>query len=204
MLERSVGIVERLRTVAGGDLMADVERSVQFAQVVPRLERVGRVAPDHHCRRGRLRRHDSQDRRQRGLCGGRCRRITAVARHRRRAGKWIEERLCRPLRRQFLQAAGQRRAARSGGTAAHRDRAHASPFRIFRPHLDPVPGRRSGREPLVTSPTPAIRTRCCIPRSGRPAIGSRSRRRCSVRTAMETPVTETPSARSGPAMFSCW
>ena len=39
LLERSVNIVERLRTVAGGDLMADVERSVRFSQVAPGLER---------------------------------------------------------------------------------------------------------------------------------------------------------------------
>ena len=36
-LGRLVALVERLRSVAGGDLMADVERAVQFAQAVPRL-----------------------------------------------------------------------------------------------------------------------------------------------------------------------
>jgi serine phosphatase RsbU (regulator of sigma subunit) len=38
-LERSVHIIEQLRTVAGGDLMADVERSVRFSQVAAGLER---------------------------------------------------------------------------------------------------------------------------------------------------------------------
>jgi hypothetical protein len=45
LVERIVGIVERLRTVAGGDLMADVERSVRLAQVAAGVERevIGRV-----------------------------------------------------------------------------------------------------------------------------------------------------------------
>ena len=41
LVERGVAIVESLRRVAGGDLMTDVERTVQFAQAVSRPDRVG-------------------------------------------------------------------------------------------------------------------------------------------------------------------
>jgi hypothetical protein len=41
LAERGVSMIESLRAIAGGDLMADVERAVQFAQAVPRPDRVG-------------------------------------------------------------------------------------------------------------------------------------------------------------------
>ena len=50
LVERMVGIVERLREVAGGDLMNDIERSVRFAQVAAGVDRnvIARVVTTAH------------------------------------------------------------------------------------------------------------------------------------------------------------
>ena len=172
--------------------MADVERSVQFAQVVPRLERVvaSRV---HHCRVdvyiGMIPRigvsADFAEVVAVGYgCGSRSatRRPVVKSAFAARFVANLFRRLATPHRPQRWHRCSPRSP-------------HASPLRILRSHLDAMRGPRSGSEPLATSPMPAILTRSCI----REAEGQRSspRQGAAPRRRMDA-VYKTRSAEIGP------